>query len=114
MINRVILAGRVIQTPVTEQTGNGRTLTVFELEVTHPRWGEAIPECCTVRVLCAHEARGEVLRRFCEAGRSLAVTGALVEEAHGLSVNLEGFEFLGRDIKTRYLRHEAWALNDAA
>ena len=114
MINRVLVAGKLTESPRTTTTPNGIPLVVLILEVRHPRWTDEVPDVCSVEVHAVGEKRAEVLVRYMEKGRDLMVEGQLREHGGKLHIALDRFHFMERGLSARYLWAEAYRENAAA
>lgn len=113
MINRVLLAGRVVQDPVRSATPSGIPLTLLTLELraTPSALAEdATADVCAVEVHALGEGRAQVLGRYVQAGRDLMVEGRLREHEGRLIVRLDRFHFLESGLCSQGL----WAPREGA
>lgn len=107
MINRVLIAGRLLKSPELSVTRGGAPMALLTLEVKHPSWTGGPPDVCTVTVLAYGTGLTGVLDRYLTAGRDLLVEGQLRETEDGLRVALDRFHFMPSKIETRYFWDEA-------
>jgi single-stranded DNA-binding protein len=107
MINRVLIAGRLLKSPELSVTPGGTPLAVLTLELKHPSWKEGEPDVCTVQVHAYGEGLTSTLSRYLTAGRDLLVEGQLREATSGLCIALDRFQFLRDKIEARYFWDDA-------
>ncbi len=107
MINRVLIAGRLLKSPELSVTRGGTPMALLTLEVKHPSWTGGPPDVCTVKVLAYGEGLTTVLDRYLTAGRDLLVEGQLRDTEDGLCVALDRFHFMEGKLETRYFWDEA-------
>lgn len=112
MINRVLLAGRIVQEPTVEETSRPR-VAVMSLLVTHPEWNSDDLEETCMDILIYGEGRIEMAAKYLEQGRDLLVTGRLTRRNGQAVVVLEQLQFMLRNLTTRYFWNEAF-LEEAA
>ena len=114
MINRVLVAGRLVEALERTTTPGGTPLAVLTLELQHPSWGGGEPDICTVKVHAVGEGLVNTLDRYLKVGEDLLVEGQLREVDQGLAIKLDHFRFMQRNLTTRYLWHEASLEKSAA
>ncbi len=114
MINRVLLAGRIVDDPKVTTTESGNKLTVLTLRVQHPSWISDTPEDCAVEVQMWGEGRASVAERYFKSGMDLMVEGRLLQDGARLVVALERFHFMLDGVQPRYFWHEAFKQTAAA
>jgi len=107
MINRVLIAGRLLKSPELSVALGGAPMALLTLEVKHPSWTGGPPDVCTVKVLAYGKGLTTVLDKYLTAGRDLLVEGQLRETTDGLRVALDRFHFMPNKIENRYLWDEA-------
>ncbi|MGE0708019.1 MAG: hypothetical protein AB7N76_17585 [Planctomycetota bacterium] len=104
MINRVVILGRVLSTPVLEAE---RSLCHLELEVAHPCFPDGEVEPTRVAVRFEGEHRPAVIDKWVREGDLLQVSGHLAWREGALCVEGESFEFMNARLATRYFDQEA-------
>ena len=109
MINRVVIAGKIVESPRVETKPNGQKVAVLKLQIQHPMWGVAGTEQCTVEVLGVGERRAEIFERYLQAGRDFMVEGHLVDVDGTLRVVVDQFHFMESGLNTRYYHTEGSA-----
>jgi single-stranded DNA-binding protein len=114
MINRVLIAGRLLKSPEMSMTPGGTPRAVLNLELKHPSWKGGEPDVCTVEVHAHGEGLTQVLSRYLEAGSDLLVEGQLRETASGLCIALDHFRFMKSRLETRYFWDDARRADRAA
>ncbi len=102
MINRVVVAGRILAGPTIHESGNKAFMT---LEVMHPKWEGGV-ERSRVEVLVPGRRRAEIVEEYLGVGRPVLVQGHLEQDGQQARVVLERFEFMMDDITTRYFEQE--------
>lgn len=107
MINRVILAGRVLRDPQQTSSPGGTPLAAFSLEVHHPRWGQRPLEVSSIEVQGAGPRLVELLTRYLHAGRDVQITGHLRQRDRQTWVAVEAVTFLEHGLAPRCLWSEA-------
>lgn len=115
MINRVTIAGRLVEAPARGREGAVEVLRL-RLEVDESAWDRAGTRGASAgaggRCVVPVEARGpvtEVLERWLGPGRPLLVTGHLAARGGAVVVALEQFQFVSDEVEPRPLWLEGGA-----
>jgi hypothetical protein len=87
---------------------------LLTLELRRPRWGQAVPDVCTVEVHAVGPRRTEILLQYLKKGRDVLVEGHLREEDGRLCVSMESFRFLSDGLTSTDLLHAASLEEQAA
>lgn len=102
MINRVILAGKLLRPPVALSGPRRGCELVLQLEHV-PHWGGSPAERCGVRVVLFGQQRAEVAQKWLDAGRAIVLHGHLINDGRELLVEAERWEFLSDGLVSRCL-----------
>jgi hypothetical protein len=97
MINQVIIAGRLIEDPQADGRG-----CALRLELARPARGSSGGEeaPATVRAVASDERRAANLQRYLRKGRDVLIHGHLQQDAGGLCVAVDSFEFMEDGLRT--------------
>lgn len=106
MINRVVVAGKILEGPTVDSSAQRATLV---LGVEHPRWDGPERSRCRIEVVIPGPRRVQILRQYVQAGDDLLVHGHMEEGERLPRVVMERFTFMMKGITTRYLDQEAYA-----
>lgn len=108
MINRVVLAGRLLDDPTTHTTPTGGRYARLNMEVRHPYFGTRGSSGCRVEARLFNERQIDPVMKYMEQGRDLMITGHLEREGEELVVSAENVSFMLRGLSTRYFDNEAF------